>query len=170
MKRTKRKEQVKREKMKNVKGITLIALVITIIVLLILAGVALAAISGEDGILSKATQAKEKNEEATAREKLQLAILASYGTKAGIEDELLIGNLEVVQGIDETTIPDTAPITYPLIVKVDEFQFQIDGGGGITGPVEIFEPEKTPEPETGAEEFEMSYGVIEIKWLRGGTN
>ena len=160
----------KKYERKNARGITLIALIITIIVLLILAGVALAAISGEDGILQKAVHAKEETQKATAREKVEIAVLASYGTKASLEDELLIGNLEVVEGIDETTIPDTAPITYPLIVKVDEFQFQIDGDGGITGPVEIFEPEITPEPETGAEEFEMANGVIEIKWLRGGTN
>ena len=36
-------------------GITLIALVITIIVLLILAGVTIATLTGENGILTKAT-------------------------------------------------------------------------------------------------------------------
>ncbi len=46
--------------MKN-KGITLIALVITIIVLLILAGVSIASLTGEGGILGKASQAKEEN-------------------------------------------------------------------------------------------------------------
>lgn len=43
--------------MKNQKGITLIALVITIIVLLILAGVTIAMLTGENGILNKATTA-----------------------------------------------------------------------------------------------------------------
>ena len=38
---------------KNPRGITLIALVITIIVLLILAGVTIAALSGDNGILTK---------------------------------------------------------------------------------------------------------------------
>ena len=33
-----------------------------------------------------------------------------------------------------------------------------------------FQPQETPEPETGGQEFEMSYGVIEIKWLQGTTN
>ena len=45
------------------KGITLIALVITIIVLLILAGVAIAMLSGENGILKKAAEAKTRTEE-----------------------------------------------------------------------------------------------------------
>ena len=47
----------KLKKQKN-KGITLIALVITIIVLLILAGVTIAALSGDNGILTKAKEAK----------------------------------------------------------------------------------------------------------------
>ena len=46
------------------KGITLIALVITIIVLLILAGVTIAALSGDNGILTRAKEAKQKTEQA----------------------------------------------------------------------------------------------------------
>ena len=33
-----------------------------------------------------------------------------------------------------------------------------------------FQPQDTPEPESGGQEFTMSYGVIEIKWLQGTTN
>ena len=40
----------------NEKAITLIALVITIIVLLILAGISISMLSGDNGILQKATQ------------------------------------------------------------------------------------------------------------------
>ena len=43
--------------MKNNKGITLIALVVTIIVLLILAGVSIAMLTGQNGILNRASQA-----------------------------------------------------------------------------------------------------------------
>ena len=62
--------------MRNQKGITLIALVITIIVLLILAGVTIAMLSGENGILGRATETKEANAEATAREQSNLAYMA----------------------------------------------------------------------------------------------
>ena len=41
--------------LKERKGITLIALVITIIVLLILAGISIATLTGNNGLLSKAT-------------------------------------------------------------------------------------------------------------------
>ena len=58
--------------MKRNKGITLIALVITIIVLLILAGVAISMLSGENGILKKAAEAKTKTEQAQKEEETTL--------------------------------------------------------------------------------------------------
>ena len=60
--------------LKNQKGITLIALVITIIVLLILAGVTIATLTGENGILTKASEASEQTEIASVREQAQLDI------------------------------------------------------------------------------------------------
>ena len=50
------------------KGISLIALVITIIVLLILAGISIATLLGDDGLLNKANEAKNKTSEAEAEE------------------------------------------------------------------------------------------------------
>ena len=59
-----------KEKLKyGKKGITLIALVITIIVLLILAGVTIATLTGENGILTKASGAKENTRVAKEKEK-----------------------------------------------------------------------------------------------------
>ena len=63
----------KNTKRKN-EGITLIALVITIIVLLILAGVTIATLTGDNGILTKAQNAKNQTEEAEDIEKIRLAI------------------------------------------------------------------------------------------------
>ena len=55
------------------KGITLIALVITIIILLILASVTIATLTGDNGIITKAMEAKQKTEEAELDEQLKLA-------------------------------------------------------------------------------------------------
>ena len=55
--------------MKNEKGITLIALVITIIVLLILAAVSIATLTGQNGILTRANDAKEDTARETAKER-----------------------------------------------------------------------------------------------------
>lgn len=59
---------------KDVKGITLIALVIAIIVLLILAAVSIAMLTGENGLLQKATKAKEENKLAQAKEQINLML------------------------------------------------------------------------------------------------
>ena len=68
---------------KNTRGITLIALVITIIVLLILAGVTIAALSGDNGILTKAREAKEKTEQAQKDEERNLQEITD--TMNGVE-------------------------------------------------------------------------------------
>ena len=53
-------KKIMKEKQKNIKGITLISLVITIIILIILAGISINLILGENGLFSKAKQAKEE--------------------------------------------------------------------------------------------------------------
>ena len=60
--------------MKNNKGITLIALVVTIIVLLILAGVSIAMLSGQNGILNRASQATWKSKLGDAESTVALSV------------------------------------------------------------------------------------------------
>lgn len=55
------------------RGITLIALVVTIIVLLILAGISISMLTGQNGILNRATEAKESTLQSEREEKNQLA-------------------------------------------------------------------------------------------------
>lgn len=61
--------------MKKSRGITLISLVITIIILLILSGISIAMLTGNSGILSKVSQAKEKTIEAQLKEEIEIAII-----------------------------------------------------------------------------------------------
>ena len=60
-------------------GITLISLIITIIVLLILAGISIATLTGDNGIISQATNAKEKTEIAGEKEIIEQAIIQAMG-------------------------------------------------------------------------------------------
>ena len=82
--------------MRNQRGITLIALVITIIVLLILAGVSIAMLTGENGILTRASDATQKTEEAEAEEALKLAL-----------SEILANKLDPTYTGDEDTVDET---------------------------------------------------------------
>ena len=60
--------------MKNNKGITLIALVVTIIVLLILAGVSIAMLTGENGILGKASGSAIANAIGEGKDQVALTV------------------------------------------------------------------------------------------------
>ena len=73
----------------NQKGITLIALVITIIDLLILAGVSIAMLTGENGILTRANEAKVSQIEGQVREEVNLAVQAAkmYAEQKAVETD-----------------------------------------------------------------------------------
>ena len=62
--------------MRNQKGITLVALVITIIVLLILAGVSISLVVGQNGVLTRATNAVTAQKAAEVKEAIALAVNA----------------------------------------------------------------------------------------------
>lgn len=72
----------KMKKQKN-NGITLIALIITIIVLLILAGVSIATLTGDNGILRRASDASEKTGIANVKEMAQTDILGKQAENNG---------------------------------------------------------------------------------------
>ena len=107
-------------------GITLIALVITIIVLLILAGVAIATLTGDNGILTQANNAKTKTKEAEEKE----AIMLGYNDWkiATIQDEE--ANLNVEGATVTGNATDGWEITFPSGRK---YNLSGDGEFGFGG-------------------------------------
>lgn len=96
--------------MRNTKGITLIALIITIIILLILAGISIATLTGENGILNKASKAEEETIKAQIKEEIEMAIMEiqidqiEKGNKVTLET---LGNEEsgeLIKKLNEITI------------------------------------------------------------------
>ena len=113
-----------KERVKEKNGITLIALVITIIVLLILAGVTIATLTGDNGILTKAQKAKIQNNNATVKEKVDLAIAASLDETGKIDLDQLKTNLNNVDGINPIK-EDLTDSSFPLDVTVDGIKVTI---------------------------------------------
>ena len=64
-----------RENNSLISGVTLITLVVTIIVLLILASVSIAMLTGNNGILNKASEAKLENKRAAIRELIDTVLI-----------------------------------------------------------------------------------------------
>ena len=114
-----------KERVNGKNGITLIALVITIIVLLILAGVTIATLTGDNGILTKAQNAKTQNDKATVKEKVDLAIAASLDETGKINLEQLKTNLNNVDGINPKVEEDLTDSSFPLEVTVDGIKVTI---------------------------------------------
>jgi len=111
-------------KRKTNKGITLIVLVITIIVLLILAGVAIATLTGDNGILTKAAQAKKDTETASAKERIQIEVMGSYDQSGKLDASTLISNLN--KNIPEATITGE---DFPITVTLDGSVYKVDSEG-----------------------------------------
>ena len=113
---------------KRNKGITLIALVITIIVLLILAGVTIASLSGDNGILTRAAEAKERTRREDIQEQLNL-----WKTEKTMEENIDGNNINIkdfvtklrdnkiitqeefneIEATDKLTIGKQEPIIFP---------------------------------------------------------
>ena len=100
---------------KHEQGITLIALVVTIVVLLILAGISIAMLTGENGVISQARNAKEATEQAKVEELVSVAIGSviskNNGSTAGITPKMIADQINEderrsdVYAEDETTFP-----------------------------------------------------------------
>ena len=129
------------------KGITLIALVITIIVLLILAGVSIAMLTGENGVLTKATEAKDQTEIAQEKEEIAMAYAASKANKVDqVADPVtaseLQGELDKLNSLGTADDSDGLKVTYPNghIYTIDQLT------GIISGP-DIKEENTATAPE-----------------------
>ena len=103
--------------MRNQKGITLIALVITIIVLLILAGVSIAMLTGENGILTKATQSTVETARGEADEAVKLAIST---VKADLLDSTKNTSQKTYKTLDRATIINAINVSYPGQAAADD--------------------------------------------------
>ena len=119
---------------KEKNGITLIALVVTIVVLLILAGTSIAMLTGDNGIISQAKNAKDKTNEANAKEQIDVEVAGSYGTDGKINITQLNENLGHIDGLThEGQLLTDNPITsFPVTVELEGLKVVINGNGSTT--------------------------------------
>ena len=116
-------------KKKSQQGITLIALVVTIVVLLILAGASIAMLTGENGLLGKAKESKERTSEANAKERVQLEVQGSYNKERKISLSLLNENLKGIEGLTHggKTLDENPIEELPTEVELDGYKIEIKG-------------------------------------------
>ncbi len=109
-------KKIRKEKQRNFKGITLISLVITIIILIILAGISINLILGENGLFTKAREAREKFLNAQAEEEAKIAELEMQ-----IKDnENLPENTEKTPAGTEVKVPSKWLTTTPAYIETEK--------------------------------------------------
>ena len=113
------------------KGITLIALVVTIIVLLILAGISISMLTGQNGILNRATTAKTQTENSQVDEMVKFSAMEALANGNGkITEDLLTEALNKNLGSGNYTL--TGNETYGWTIVANEKKYNINGNGSIT--------------------------------------
>ena len=161
-----------KERVNGKNGITLIALVITIIVLLILAGVTIATLTGDNGILTKAQNAKEKNAQKTVEEQINLAVQASKINEGLVIDKDILEQELTNNGIEITKSENDE---LPWTVKKDGYVYTISENGEIkekegiaitTGDIEILKG-STEGKKVSAQILSGETGTI--KWEHTGN-
>ena len=125
-----------KKELKNQKAITLIALVITIVVLLILAGVTIATLTGDNGILTRASDAKIETAVGAVKEALKL----EQGEKKINEEELTPETL-LAEGKVQRTVQQGEDENYYMYYALKEDAVEGMEGlgkGNITELKDIF--------------------------------
>ena len=145
--------------LEKTRGITLIALVITIIVLLILAGVAIAMLSGENGILRKAAEAKTKTENAQKQEEARLTDmeLATYFATNNIRYQYSNGYITGFKNVVE----DDGEVVYAQIAEtVKDFEKELETlGYKISFKYDITENKDVAIEESEKKELKIATGM-----------
>ena len=128
---------------KENKGITLIALVITIVVLIILAGIAVSMTIGENGIFTKAKEARDKTKIAEIKELIQLKILESQSDSKLFDYNVLKENLK------DIGIKISEKEEYPINIKLEGYHFKIDSEGNVSQVCSAIEVANNPKEYYG---------------------
>ena len=105
------------------KGITLITLVIMIIVLLILASITISSITGDNGIIKRAIQAKDVTEETQIIEQVELQVIETIAEEGKFDSEKFKENVE--ENLKEYN-PKITEDEDTITVTIDDTEVTVD--------------------------------------------
>ncbi len=155
------------------KAITLIALVVTIVVLLILAAVSISMLTGENGVITQAQNAKDKTKIGEEKEQVQLAATAAKGkTNWGeITEDNFRAELDNNIGSGKYTLSKNGDI-FTVTYNDSKRSYDVDANGNITEQGEasliatmIIEGEKVETPPLPSSDFSHIDGTVDTGYV-----
>ena len=131
---------IKNRKTTRQEGITLLVLVVTIVILLILAGITISAITGENGIIENAGQAKEETEIANEKEILEKATVQVMGNNkyGNIEKNELQEQLDKETEMGKTKV-ESVEDEFEVLFNESNRYYRVDKQGNVEGAYEFIE-------------------------------
>ncbi len=145
---------------KNSRGITLVSLVITVIVLLILSTITINALNGDNGILKRATEAKENTQISQEKEIVQLAVVNVVKDNKRMNQSNLQSEMDKQYKEGKTIVSDNGDSTFSVIFVDSNREYDVVSGEVKSGKnwSEIKQNAKAPEEQ----KEERNNGVIGI--------
>ena len=145
---------------KNSRGITLVSLVITVIVLLILSTITINALNGDNGILKRATEAKENTQISQEKEIVQLAVVNVVKDNKRMNQSNLQSEMDKQYKKGKTIVSDNGDSTFSVIFVDSNREYDVVSGEVKSGKnwSEIKQNAKAPEEQ----KEERNNGVIGI--------
>ncbi len=149
------------------RGITLVALIVTIIILLILVGIAIGTLGGENGLVARTTQSKEKYAIAEAKENLEIEITNLQIEEQKKGEELTKETLTKLNN-EKITVKDIT--NFPVEVIYNKYKFKVDENFKV---VYIGEANETiityttkPEGYTNQDSIKLTVKISNSKGIR----
>ena len=88
-------------------------------------------LSGDNSILSRAGEAKERTEESQREEQVKMAILGSYDDHANLDIDKLLSNLNEIKDITVTPAKENGTNTFPVTVDTGTTTYEITSDGNF---------------------------------------
>ena len=163
--------------LKKEKGITLMALLIMIIILLILSGIAIATLTGENGIIYNAEEAKLQTEIENEKEILEKAVIQSMAenSRGILKQDILQNKLNEETSEGKTEVIDLED-QFEIIFTDSNRYYEVDKNGNIGKYQEIIKDKnpgditvgKNGEKLDGTENYPYEIWCIEdlIDWSK----
>ena len=125
-----------------------------------MAGVSIATLTGPNGLLTRANDAKTETEKAGVKEKVQVEVAGSYDNSGNLDKDMLNENLKNVEGLT-SGIPITG---FPATLVVDGYNIAIGENGNIIDIVKLGEivigGNKEYTDETGTAVIPEGFAVV----------
>ena len=88
-------------------------------------------LSGDNSILSRAGQARDKTKETQKDEEVKIAVLGSYDSRANLDIDKLLSNLNEINDITVTPTQENGKNTFPVTVETEYTTYEITSDGNF---------------------------------------